>query len=283
MTARHPYFDLYLHDDAELAAALGSAVVARETLSEWPLSCVQRIRTADGRGVIYKAQAEPTVEPQFYAAARSPILVAATALPNPHGPAALLLEEVNAPRLSDLPVAPADAPRVVEAVLAAIAGIEGDLPALADLRSPQGLRAYVESMLDDLAALAAEGAFRLVTAEMVDALGRNPVSPRNRVSAGGYLHGDLRAENVFVRNRVSPQAIIDWQRPFYGPVDLDRATLLESLGADPLPIVGPEVMALLAVTRIAWLAACARRWFPPGVESYDAQIAALAVALTGSR
>ncbi|MBI3960182.1 MAG: hypothetical protein HY328_15325 [Chloroflexi bacterium] len=45
----HPYFDLLLHDDAELAAHLGDAIVERVTLHEWPLSCVQRLTTAQGR------------------------------------------------------------------------------------------------------------------------------------------------------------------------------------------------------------------------------------------
>jgi hypothetical protein len=55
-----PFFDLHLHDDAELAALLGSPLVERTTLHKWPLSCVQRIRTADGRSRIYKVQAPPT-------------------------------------------------------------------------------------------------------------------------------------------------------------------------------------------------------------------------------
>jgi hypothetical protein len=74
---RHRHFDLWLDDDAELAALLGSAVVHRATLHEWPLSCVQRLRLADGRSLVYKVQGEPTVEPDFYARARSRLLVAA--------------------------------------------------------------------------------------------------------------------------------------------------------------------------------------------------------------
>ena len=284
MTTRHPCFDLTLHTDAEL----GSAVVARETLAEWPLSCVQRIRTADGRTRIYKAQAEPTVEPQFYVMARSPALVAATALPNPPCPAALLLEDVTAPRLCDLDIAPKDAPRIAEAVLHAISGIRGDfpaargLPALADLTTPADHDDYVESMLADLSALVQSGAFVRVTEQSVATIARAATRIKSPVSEPAYLHGDLTAENVFVSDWTPDRGafiIIDWQRPLRGPVDLDRACLLESLGVDPLPIVGPEIMALLAITRIAWLAACARRWFPPGISTYDAQIAALAASL----
>jgi hypothetical protein len=54
---RHPYFDLVLHDDEELSALLGWRIVERRTLHEWPLSCVQRVTTADDTRIVYKAQA----------------------------------------------------------------------------------------------------------------------------------------------------------------------------------------------------------------------------------
>src|SRR5215813_532074 len=101
---RHPLFDVWLHDDAELGAFVGSPIVWRMTLHEWPLSCVQRFQTDDGQLYIYKAQAPPTVGPDFYQRARSSILVKAQAIPNPHGPSALLLENVDAPRLADLQI-----------------------------------------------------------------------------------------------------------------------------------------------------------------------------------
>jgi hypothetical protein len=51
---QHLFFDLVLHDDDELSALLGSPVVDRRTLHEWPLSCVQRVTTAGGGTIIYK-------------------------------------------------------------------------------------------------------------------------------------------------------------------------------------------------------------------------------------
>lgn len=40
---RHTHFNLCLHDDDELAAHLGAAITERETMHQWPLSCVQSI------------------------------------------------------------------------------------------------------------------------------------------------------------------------------------------------------------------------------------------------
>ncbi len=91
---RHPYFDLMLHDDDELSALLGSRVVERTTLHEWPLSCVQRVTTADGTRIIYKAQAAPTIEPEFYAVARSPLLPR-SAHGLPHGAARVHADRVH--------------------------------------------------------------------------------------------------------------------------------------------------------------------------------------------
>ena len=71
----HPVFtNLLMHSDDELAAALGVGIVERETIHAWPLSCVQRLLLADGVKLIYKSQLPPTVEPEFYASASSPLL-----------------------------------------------------------------------------------------------------------------------------------------------------------------------------------------------------------------
>src|SRR5436309_10612868 len=71
----HPTFpDVLLHSDDELAHELGSAVVDRRTVHAWPLSCVQRLALEDGRALAYKSQLPPTVEPEFYDAASTPLL-----------------------------------------------------------------------------------------------------------------------------------------------------------------------------------------------------------------
>ena len=56
---KHTHFDLAIHDDLELAAHIGGEILARETLHEWPLSCVERVTTQQGQW-IYKSQFGPT-------------------------------------------------------------------------------------------------------------------------------------------------------------------------------------------------------------------------------
>ena len=272
----HPYFALQLHRNEELTPFLPSAVTARETLHEWPLSCVQRLHCADGQTFIYKVQSAPSVEAEFYRQARSSLLVTAQILPVDSGPAALLMEDVDAPRLGDVVFSTVDAVAHTEQILSQIAAIAGHLPALDDIRREDGWRARGEAILNDLHQLVKEGSFRQVTASMIDDVAA--VTTAEDVQAAlrsqtGYVHGDLRAENVLLT--ADGYRVLDWQRPLWGPVALDRLSLLSSLGVDPSGHVAVGVQRLHVLLQIGWLTQCAIRWFPPGVQHYDEQIAQL--------
>lgn len=278
----HPYFALQLHDDTELSALLGSPLRKRTTLHEWPLSCVQRLRCLDGRSVIYKVQAPPTVEPTFYRQAQSGLLVAAQVLTaDDQGIAALLLEDVQAPTLHTL-AADAYLPQqppllIVEEILAGIAQIEGELPALADIRGEAQWLTYVQAICADLHVLVADGTFQRVSHAMIQQLAMCGASSAVRAAINGptgYVHLDLRGENVLVV--ADSYRVLDWQRPIWGPVALDRATLLETVGMDPAAHVAKGVLQLRKLLQIGWLAQAARHWFPPGAPTYDQQIAKLA-------
>lgn len=272
----HPYFDLWLHEDAELSALLGSLVVERTTLHEWPLSCVQRLRLADGRTRIYKTQAAPTVEPAFYAAAQSPLLVAARILTAAEGPAALLLDDLSAPRLVDLRPSEAGARRVGATILEQIVRIAGAPPTFVDIHIEELWMVYAGALLADLNALIEKGMFHLVDRALVGRLAQLVESPSVLAairSPIGYVHGDLNGDNIFVM--LDGYRVIDWQRPVYGPVALNLANVLDSLGFDARRHVDVGVVQLLYILRIAWFAQCARRWFQPGAPTYDAAIARL--------
>ncbi len=273
----HRFFDLWLHDDAELSGLLGSPLVARTTLHEWPLSCVQRLRTQDGRTRIYKVQAEPTVEPAFYAHVHSPLLVGVTLL-DAYGvaPPALLLDEVAAPRLLDLHPTEAEALRMGYDVQRHIARIAGQAPVWVDLGSWPRWEAYAATVLADLDALMEAGTFWRVTPALLDRLAQQLAAPSVRVAFDaetGYVHHDLSADNLFVLP--DGYRVIDWQRPIVGPVALDLAALLTSLGIDPGRHVPIGVVQLLHLLHIAWFAQCARHWFPAGATTYDALIVEL--------
>jgi hypothetical protein len=273
---RHPYFDLWLHDYDELTALLGNLLTQRVTVHEWPLSCVQRLQCADGSSYIYKVQAPPTVEPTFYQNAQSPLVVSARLLHHEHGPAALLLEDLQAQHISDLSLSESTRLAMVNEILTQIPQIAGDLPALSDIRTPARWLALGLAITDDLRSLVAEGSFNQVNAAMIDQVSAHVHSSIVLAainSPTGYVHTDLRDENVFVL--ADGYRVLDWQRPIWGPVALDRASMLESVGIDPAHHVLAGVLQLQTLLLIGWYAQTAHQWFPEGATWYDAEIAQL--------
>jgi hypothetical protein len=256
---RHPSSELWLHDDAELAAVLGSPITTRTTIHEWQLSCVQRVTCASGETHIYKAQAFPSVEPTFYERARSPLLVKSRILPVASGPAALLLEDVQAPRLCDLQLPPERAVAFVDQMLARIAQITGDLPALADIRTPSLWDACAKQIVTNVWALADAGTpeYTAQFAQQVEQRSRSSELYETFDTEMGYVHEDLLGSNIVVLP--DEYRVLDWQRPVWGPVALDRATLFESIGQDPRPHVLPGALLMRWVMRVGFFAAFALR------------------------
>ncbi|MBS4199168.1 hypothetical protein KHA93_05805 [Bacillus sp. FJAT-49732] len=99
---KHPFFNLLLHGDEELESILGASIAERSTLHEWPLSCVQLIRMCDSSTIIYKVQSEFSIEAQFYKEASSSLLVRSRSIEQNDTLYALLLENIDAPCLSDI-------------------------------------------------------------------------------------------------------------------------------------------------------------------------------------
>jgi hypothetical protein len=281
---RHPYFDLWLHDDDELAPLAGGEIVERVTMHEWPLSCVQRLRLADGRRLIYKTQYGPTVEPEVYARVQSDLLPWAETIYQADGHAGkhacMLIEYIDAPMFEDLVPSEEDTVRVGREVQAQIAEIGGERPHYIDISDEARWAAYVEAMLGELSGLMERDAFTIVTQAMVRDLARCarsvPVLDAIRARSG-YVHRDLSADNVLVLPE-GGYRVIDWQRPILGPVDLDLVDLLHSLGYDPLRYVETGVVQVWLVLSIGWLLEAKARWFPEG-SSYDQQVADLTLRL----
>ena len=271
---QHKYFNLRLHDNVELEEMLQERIVERRTLHEWPLSCVEQINTNEGRKWIYKSQFGPTVEPQFYANAKSKLLVAGKTLyKSESGYVNMLFEFIEAPRLEDLNFSD-------EAIVAAwnnlsqsIAKIEGNLPFYHDISEKKLWKELMEMMLENLEKLVFQGSFQRVDKmalrklknwafheEVVAALGKNI----------GFVHNDLSSDNIFVMP--DGYRVIDWQRPVIGPKELDLVGLLASLNRDAKRLVDQSIVRLLYLLRIEWCTECAVRWFPEGQDYYDQSI-----------
>ena len=273
---RHRHFDIWLHDDIELAALVQSEVAERVTLREWPLSCVQRVTTPDGRRLIYKAQSAPSVESQFYAHAKSDLLPAAKTVYESGDQACMLIEFLEGPLIEDLGLPEEEVVQVGRTVMKEIAEIAGELPYYVDVSSEEKWEELVGATLKDLGALIEQGKFSLFDSAAVRSLERSVFSASvlSAIRANpGYIHADLSSDNLFVLP--GGYRLIDWQYPRLGPREVDLALLLESLGFDPLRHVGEGVVQVTTFLRIHWLTQCAVRWIPEAVRTYDRMIAQL--------
>ena len=131
---QHKYFNLRLHDNVELEQILQAKIVERRTLHEWPLSCVEQVITNEGRKWVYKSQFGPTVESQFYANARSKLLVAGNTLyDSESGFVNMLFEFIEAPHIQDLNLSDAEIVAAWNHLSQSIAKIEGKLPYYHDI------------------------------------------------------------------------------------------------------------------------------------------------------
>jgi hypothetical protein len=267
---KHPYFDLYLHDDQELASHVGGEILARETLHEWPLSCVQRLVTPIGRW-IYKAQFGPTVEAAFYANARSDLLLPTQTLYCADGYTCTLQTCVDAPLIEDLDLTESQAVDAARRARAQMDEIEGDLPYRFDIRTPERWLVLVEGILQDIVGLIEQAKYTQTTPEMVEDLrqwAHSPAALQAVQRKPGHVHGDFTGDNLFVLDDGSYR-IIDWQRPFLGPTEVDIASMVESLEHDPIPVVGVGILQIRYFLLIRWFTTAALRWFPDGVPTYD--------------
>jgi hypothetical protein len=273
---RHPYFDLWLHTDVELAHVLGSPLLGRETLHEWPLSCVQRLELQDGRSLIYKAQFAEGVETAFYAAARSPLLPWHQDLGEHGSTRHLLLECIQAPLLAELRLDEALGREHARCLDIALGKLDAGLPVYQDIGTRERWQAYQADALGKLEGLVRDGIFSEVSPAQLSGLRQwaNSTSIQALFEHPARLaHADLSPENVFV----TPEGykLIDWQYPRRLPPGFDVAGLLLHLGLDPLPHVQPGLVQLVWFVRLAWFVECKLRLFPPG-ETYGREVRDLA-------
>jgi thiamine kinase-like enzyme len=271
---QHKYFNLRLHDNVELEEILRVKIVERRTLHEWPLSCVEEVITNEGRKWVYKSQFGPTVEPQFYANAKSKLLVAGKTLyKSESGFVNMLFEFIEAPRIEDLDLSDTAMIAAWKNLSQSIAKIEGKLPYYHDISEKKLWKELMETMLENLEKLVFQGSFQRVdtmalrklrnwagSEEVLAALGKNI----------GFVHNDLSSDNIFVMP--DGYRIIDWQRPVIGPKELDLATLLASLNREARRFVDQSIVWTMYLLRIEWFTECAVRWFPEGQDSYDSSI-----------
>jgi hypothetical protein len=211
----HPHFDLLLHTDAEIEAHFNSSLRERQTLHEWPLSCVQRLILADGRRLVYKAQCSPSVEPEFYQRASSPVLSRVETLFQDEQYSSLTMEYLDSARLWDLHLSADELLRIGTDLLREIRDVEGAYPVYLDIRNWERWQVVMNEMITNLRELVEQGVYTSVTPAMVDEIARAACLPVVQSAfdlPAGLVHGDLAGDNVFVLPG-GGYRIIDWTWP----------------------------------------------------------------------
>lgn len=263
----HPVFtDLLLYSDDELERLLGARPAERRVIQAWPLSCVEEVRLADGRRLVYKAQLPPSVEPEFYAAADSVLLPAHRDLGRLGRVRMMALDWIAAPLLSQTEH---DADGLVahaRKVIALIGEIGGEPPSYLDVGSPGAWSEAVDRLLGRWSGLLARGRLAGTGPDDLDHVRAWAASaPVQALLEDGsrLAHGDLKADQIFV----TPDGyrLIDWQRPILAPPEVDLVSLLVAAGIDPHPFVDPTTVAVHWLLRLNWAVEAQSELFPDQV------------------
>ncbi len=259
----HPYFNLKMHSDDEIRDLLKATLISRQTIHEWPLSCVQLLTTTSGERYIYKSQFGPTVESQFYARAESPLMTKAETLYHEEGYTVLLLDYIEGKLLEDQKYSPYEVIQIGKSLVDAISQIEGDLPCYCDISTIELFQEYVDRVLQVGLEFIKAGTFTRVTDEEISYLRKWACSPSVKgvfQEKVAVVHGDTTGDNVFITE--SGYKIIDWQRPIKAPSAIDLVALLESQDIESQAYVNPAVTGIFYFTRIAWAVECQSKWIP---------------------
>lgn len=284
---RHPYFNLWLHSDDDLAQILNIEIVDRTTLHEWPLSCVQLLRLADDRKLIYKTQLRATtVEPEFFHSIQGDSTInprhdtiqlpRAYLLGTLRNSVAMTFEYLEAPRLDSLQLAEEEIVEHGRRLVANIRKYPASLPVYTDISTQDKWLGVAEDTLSTLKYLVSSGKFQLITTSIIMNLSRwvyMEATLKMFQSTITLNHGDLGGDNVFITS--NGYKIIDWQRPIRGPASLDLIGYLSAMGIDPVRYTDPGMIKVARFLNLRWLVECKAQWFPQG-ESYDHQVAELA-------
>lgn len=267
----HPYFNLRLHSDDELRQILNRDLRSRQTIHEWPLSCVQSLTTTSGDRFIYKSQFGPTVEAQFYNQVVSPLLPGAQTLYQAEDYVILLIEFIEGSLLDDLKYSPSEVVQLGRSLVDAISHIGGEAPYYYDIGTAALWHEFVQQTLDAAEALINCGKFSTVKQREIEALWEWAMSKsvmvafQERVS---IVHGDATGENILLTP--AGLKIIDWQRPIKAPSEIDLVALLESQQIDSREFVAPAIRGIFYFTRLAWAVECQKKWIPQA--DYDAWV-----------
>jgi Phosphotransferase enzyme family len=261
------FSNLFLHADDELSDILGSPIVDRRTIHEWPLSVVQRVQLEDGCTLVYKSQRPPTVEMAFYDRAFSSLLPGHRSLGKLGDCDIMTLDWIDAPLLSTIATQPAEMAehgrRVIDEIAKITAIDDGDVPVYLDVGTIDAWSANARNALHKMRTLVIDRRFASLTLDAVDRLTTwsehddvlDAIAANPRVT-----HGDLKGDQVFVTE--TGYRVIDWQRPLIAPAEIDLVSLLVEQQMKPYGLVDITIIRIFWFLRLCWAIEAQHDLFP---------------------
>jgi len=252
-----------MHSDEELAESLGAKILERETIHQWPLSCVQKLLLDGGGKLIYKSQLPPTVEAQFYRLAGSSILPKHRVLDRLGKCDTMVIEWIEASLLSDMVLSEDGLLDHGKRVVGEIAEIQGELPAYLDIGTASAWSDVAAATLRKLEVLIRNKRFKSLSEKHLR--GVETWTELESVIQGmtertGIIHGDLKADQIFIVG--NEYRVIDWQRPVRGPVALDLVSLLEGQRIDSRKYIDLNLVKGFWFLRLHWAVEAQVELFP---------------------
>lgn len=266
-----------LHTDAELEAILNAGIAHRETIHEWPLSCVQKLCLDNGEQYANKSQLPPTVEPEFYENAESALLPGHSILGCLGECVTMLLQWIDAPSLRGVAYNE-DVMAHGKKVIKQIGGIQGSVPVYLDIGTDAAWSAAVSDTLEKLGTLLGDGRMKLKDSETIRYF-RNWAESAGVLSAlaqdSRVIHGDFRAEQIFVTG--DGYRVIDWQRPVLAPAEVDLVSLLIDRHISPCGIIDNPLIGIFWFLRLHWVVVAQHDLFPQNHWPVYSQLASEAL------
>ena len=271
---KHQYFDLQILTNDEVHNILDRTIVERETLAQWPLSCVEKVTCNDGSCWIVKSNHEPcNIEGHFYAKVDNPHVIKPIYIQNTPPYQTIIYRYIDGISFSVVNLnKKRDTERCYREdyspILASIS--QPDLPVYLKIDTKEDFLNNFNTMLSQLTHLVNVGKFFLIKKEEIEFLSKiidSELSIDIAIKKTRLIHGDFSVENILHDHHHQRVIILDWQRPIYGSPLIDEYSFVKSREFNP----DPPAMLIGSLVQIFWLVDCAVNWFPEGCNTYNQQ------------
>ena len=250
---REEFLNIWVHDDECLEKLLNEKITAREKLSQWPLSYVEKVTLKNNSRFIYKSQCSAAnVEKEFYSKIKSPFLISPVYSETYENCDIMIFPYLDYPALGE--VSESELERIVFNISRIIQGFS-DMPVFFDISSAEKLM----QIIDAVCVIFEEKGEDENIAVLKSWIYKNAHVFYDNQQIGN-IHSDLTCSNILIENG-ELRYILDWQRPMKAPVMLESALAFRLAGYDAVKKYG-DFGILAAVCHFIWYSYACDKFMP---------------------